>query len=77
MIKHQSVIHPERRRTYEEWIELLRKEHNVIVSGLYLGRSIQERVNIDDAINYRSPEAIKIEKINITRQLKNLFGTKK
>lgn len=77
MIKHQSVIHPERRGTYEEWIELLRKEHNVIVSGLYLGRSIQERVNIDDAINYRSPEAIKIEKINITRQLKNLFGTKK
>jgi hypothetical protein len=77
MIKHQSVIHPERRRTYEEWIELLRKEHNVIVSGLYLGRSIQERVNIDDAINYRSPDAIKIEKINITRQLKNLFGAKK
>lgn len=58
MTNYQSVVYPQRKLTYEEWIDVLKKEQNVNVSGLYKGRSIEERVAIDEARQYKIPQRV-------------------
>lgn len=71
MIKYQSVVYPQKKLTYEEWIESLRKEQNVNVSGLYNGRSIERRVTIDETIRYKLSQNVQDD-----RESGILFGVK-
>lgn len=75
MIKYQSVVYPQRKLTYEEWIDVLKKEQNVNVSGLYKGRSIEERVAIDEARQYKIPQRVQVRKTGILFGVKNLLST--
>jgi hypothetical protein len=54
MLKVQPKSHQQRVLTYEEWIETLKREQNVIVSGLYRAKSIEQRVMIDESIQYKN-----------------------
>lgn len=74
MKKCQSVVYPQRRLTYEEWIEALRKEQNVNVSGLYKSRSIEKRVRIDEAKNYKTPQSLQVRREGILFGMKNLLN---
>jgi hypothetical protein len=71
MLKIQPITQQKRNLTYEEWTETLRKEHNVIVSGLYKGRSIERRVMIDEYREYEIPQNNMYD-----REMGILFGVK-
>jgi hypothetical protein len=73
MLKIQPVTHQKRTLTYEEWIESLKREQNVIVSGLYRAKSIEQRVMIDESIQYKN-EILRV--VQDDRESGILFGVK-
>lgn len=73
MLKIQPITHQKRTLTYEEWIESLKREQNVIVSGLYRAKSIEQRVMIDEAKEYKREYS---QLIKEDRKTGILFGIK-
>jgi hypothetical protein len=61
----------DRPKTYEEWIEVLKRERNVQVSILYKNKSIEQRIIIDESRDYQIPQSIRIN-----REMGILFGIK-
>jgi hypothetical protein len=75
MVKNKTTVYPQKKLSYHEWIESLKDERKVFVSSLYKGRSIEERVAIDEARQYKIPQSLQVKKTGILFGVKNLLGT--
>jgi hypothetical protein len=71
MLKIQPITQQKRNLTYEEWIEALKRERKVIVSGLHKSKSIEQRIMIDESREYQIPQ-----NVQENREMGILFGIK-
>jgi|694.fasta_scaffold69847_3 hypothetical protein len=51
--KPMTTVYPTEILTYHEWVDILKEEHNVIVSSKFLAKSVEDRIRTDEAIMYR------------------------
>lgn len=49
----RTTVYPTENLSYQEWVDMLKKEHNVVVSGKFLAKSIEDRIKAEDAIHYK------------------------
>lgn len=63
--------------TYDEWVETLRREHNVIVSGKYLAKSVENRIAIEESLMIKMENEKLLKKNDGTAEHPILFGIKK
>ena len=47
--KSQSTTLPEQTLTHQEWVDYLKEKENIIVSGKFLAKSIEDRIRADEA----------------------------
>lgn len=57
-MKIKSVVHPQKKLTYEEWVETLKKERKVVVSGLARAKSVGTRILIEESLEYKIPQRV-------------------
>ncbi len=46
----KTTVYPPEELTYQEWVDKLRIEQNVVVSSKFLAKSIEKRIQVDEAI---------------------------
>jgi hypothetical protein len=73
-MKNKTTVYPQKKLQYNEWIETLKNEQNVFVSSLYKGRSIEQRVLIDDARQYQIPQSLQVKRTGILFGVKNVLS---
>lgn len=69
-----STVYPERQLTYQEWVDELRIHEKVIVSSKYHSKSIEERVMIDEANEFKKEREESLIKTSGTVEPRILFG---
>jgi predicted secreted Zn-dependent protease len=75
IIKIQSTATPEKELTYQEWVDELRTQENVIVSSKYHSRTIEQRIRVDEAIQLKREMETSEEKVSDgTAEPRILFG---
>jgi len=74
-IKIQSTATPEKELTYQEWVDELRTQENVIVSSKYHSRTIEQRIRVDESIQLKREMETSEEKVSDgTAEPRILFG---
>jgi len=74
-IKIQSTATPEKELTYQEWVDELRTQENVIVSSKYHSRTIEQRIRVDESIQLKREMGTSEEKVSDgTAEPRILFG---
>ncbi len=74
-IKIQSTATPEKELTYQEWVDELRIQENVIVSSKYHSRTIEQRIRVDESIQLKREMETSEEKVSDgTAEPRILFG---
>jgi adenine specific DNA methylase Mod len=75
IIKIQSTATPEKELTYQEWVDELRTQENVIVSSKYHSRTIEQRIRVDESIQLKREMETSEEKVSDgTAEPRILFG---
>jgi hypothetical protein len=74
MVKYKSVAIPESNLTYDEWLEKMKTKNNTIVSSVYWGRSIMDRIEIDESQEYKSPQSPQVKETGILFDIKEFFS---
>jgi len=75
IIKIQSTATPEKELTYQEWVDELRIQENVIVSSKYHSRTIEQRIRVDESIQLKREMETSEEKVSDgTAEPRILFG---
>lgn len=69
-----STAQPEKQLTYQEWVDELRIHEKVIVSSKYHSKSIEERVMIDEANEFKREHEESLIKTSGTVEPRILFG---
>lgn len=61
--------------TYSEWLKYMKEQQNTIVSGRFLSKTIQERLDIEDCIEYIKDykNQVKPERTRILSGLKKIL----
>lgn len=61
--------------SYSEWLIYMKEKQNTIVSGRFLSKTIQERLDIEDCIQYIKDyqNSVKPEKTGILSGLKKIL----
>ena len=52
-LKILSTAEPQEELTYQEWVDALKTQENVIVSSKYHARTIEQRIKVDEAIQMK------------------------
>jgi hypothetical protein len=74
-LKILSTAEPQKKLTYQEWVDELRIQENVIVSSKYHARTIEQRIRVDEAIQMkREMENSKENFSDGTAEPRILFG---
>ena len=74
-IKIQSTAAPEKELTYQEWVDELRIQENVIVSSKYHSRTIEQRIRVEEALQLKREMETSEEKVSDgTAEPRILFG---
>ena len=76
-LRSMSTITPDEFLSYDEWREHLKREHNVVVSGKYLAKSIENRVRMDEVELIRQEYNIEEKPSGGTAKPRILFGVLK
>jgi len=51
--KPRTTVYPDVKLSYHEWVDSLKKEFNVVVSGKFHAKTIEERIKAEDAALYK------------------------
>ncbi len=74
-LKVMSTAEPQVQLTYQEWVDELRIKENVIVSSKYHARTIEKRIQVEEAIQLKREMETSEEKVSDgTAEPRILFG---
>lgn len=72
-----STVFPPEKLTYDEWVDTLKREQNVIVSSKFLAKSVENRIARDEAILLKMEHENLLKKTDGTAKHPILFGIQK
>lgn len=72
-----STVFPPEKLSYDEWVDTLKREQNVIVSSKFLAKSVERRIAADESILLKMENENILKKNDGTVKHPILFGIKK